>query len=336
MAKKKSKSRNASTKSKPQQRRPSLLSAQAQEALDAKIMSRPKADELRSHNISTSSDRVDPGLAGVAKKLERNLISNDLNSKLYTRGELADLQKQGIIRSDDAKVAPRLQAAKHKLEHNITRDEIGRLLDARQTQEDLAANNILTQNDRRMAPSIAGPAAALEHTMKKDKLTHLLEKRTSIIDLEKKHILNVSDGVAPAIQGPQKQLEKQLHKSNLYHALKHRPSVVELQNSGILPSRAQQQQFADAYDERDDDDDDEEEFEPAGYQRRSKNFHLTRILLKFVASMAEAGEISLQQKGLLKDLIVDQDNVILAVAETFDAENDVHDFKDSLVRLARV
>jgi len=71
-----------------------------------------------------------------------------------------------------------------------------------------------------------------------------------------------------------------------------------------------------------------------GHSRRSKNFHLTRILLKFVASMAQAGEISLEQKGFLKDLIVDQDQTILAVAETFDAENDLHDFKDSLLRLA--
>lgn len=40
-------------------------------------------------------------------------------------------------------------------------------------------------------------------------------------------------------------------------------------------------------------------YEPA-YQRRSKNFILTRILLKFVAHMSETGEISLQQKGYLK------------------------------------
>lgn len=70
------------------------------------------------------------------------------------------------------------------------------------------------------------------------------------------------------------------------------------------------------------------------HARRSKNFHLTRILLKFVASMGEVGELSLDAKGVLKDLIVDQDETILAVAETFDADNDIDDFKDSLARLA--
>ncbi len=74
----------------------------------------------------------------------------------------------------------------------------------------------------------------------------------------------------------------------------------------------------------------------SGYQRRSKNFHLTRILLKTVASMAEAGELTLPQKGLLKDRIVDQDTIILQVAETYDAENDLNDFKESLIQLAEI
>lgn len=50
--------------------------------------------------------------------------------------------------------------------------------------------------------------------------------------------------------------------------------------------------------------------------------------------MAQGGKLTLDQKGCLKDLIVDQDKTILAVAETFDVENDVNDFEDSLVRLS--
>ncbi len=44
-----------------------------------------------------------------------------------------------------------------------------------------------------------------------------------------------------------------------------------------------------------------------------------------------AGEISLQAKGYLKDLIVDQDKTILAVAETFDSENDINDVSPLVV-----
>jgi len=74
-------------------------------------------------------------------------------------------------------------------------------------------------------------------------------------------------------------------------------------------------------------------FEP-DYQRRSKCFHLTRILLKSVAEMSRIGELSLQKKGVLKDLIVDQDHTILTVAEMFDKDRDEEEFKDSLMRLA--
>lgn len=60
----------------------------------------------------------------------------------------------------------------------------------------------------------------------------------------------------------------------------------------------------------DDDEGEGEAMEPSGYQRRSRNFHLTRILLKFVANMATSNEISIQQKGLLKDRIVDQNEEV--------------------------
>ena len=53
------------------------------------------------------------------------------------------------------------------------------------------------------------------------------------------------------------------------------------------------------------------------------DFFCFRILLKFVAHMSETGEISLQQKGYLKDLIVDQNTLVLAAAEVFELDADV-------------
>jgi len=50
--------------------------------------------------------------------------------------------------------------------------------------------------------------------------------------------------------------------------------------------------------------------------------------------MADSGEITPAQKGFLKDLIVDQEKTVLSIADAFDADNDVHEFKDSLIRLA--
>jgi hypothetical protein len=155
--------------------------------------------------------------------------------------------------------------------------------------------------------------------------------------------------VAPAIQGPQRALERNLARANLYHALKGRPTVEELHEQGIYrlspedeaewsreheewARQAQAHQAAQRAQQR-------AASQPAAsapdaYQRKSKNFHLTRILLKFAASMSDSGEISATQKGFLKDLIVDQDTTILAIADQFDADNDVQEFKQALLQLA--
>lgn len=51
------------------------------------------------------------------------------------------------------------------------------------------------------------------------------------------------------------------------------------------------------------------------------------VVVVLMSCCVTAGEISLQAKGYLKDLIVDQDKSILSVAEAFDAENDIHDVR---------
>jgi hypothetical protein len=235
-------------------------------------------------------------------------------------------------------------AAAKQLERNLTKDALQRGLYAREqpTEEVLRAEQV--------APRLRQATVALERQMNKDKVSHLLEQRSDLHDLET-HGIAQSAAVAPALQRSQKELEKNLARSNLYHGLTGRPSIEELEERGIysaINSEEEEESYGEPHDDGEGYYEEEEEYfvgegdeqhyeqeeEGAVYQRRSKNFHLTRILLKFVASMAEAGEISLAQKGYLKDLVVDQDRTILAVAETFDAENDLHDFKDSLTRLA--
>lgn len=249
-------------------------------------------------------------------------------------------------------------------------DKIGRHVEYRISPSELYNNNVL--EDRNVAPALHAAAKKLERNIIGNNLNKSLNHRPSLVDLKMSNILQNTD-VAPSVQGLQNQLAKNLTKSNLYHALKHRPSLVELVEKGLYLNDADPFAPADEDDDDDEEydvvydaygnphyvgdyddqeyDDQEQDYEEddgqyydydepnevpvaASYQRRSKNFHLTRILLKFVASMAEAGEISIEQKGYLKDLIVDQDQTILAVAETFDAENDLQDFKDSLIRLS--
>lgn len=293
-----------------------------------------------------------PALQGVARQLERSIISDNLAQHLYDRDDQFDPRLLW-----GSNVAPALRSRKLQLERSITRDAVGHLLEGRPEPEDLIKAGIAQPMDR--ASRIQQMSRKLERSMTQDKIAHLLEKRSDIEALQNTAILKHTT-VAPSVQSAQLSLQKNLARSNLYHALKYRPSIVELQEKGYYPELDDdyfQYDGSDCYDEEgqyyedqsvyegddnnyEDDEEDEQEYDQyeeqvdSGYQRRSKNFHLTRILLKFVASMGEAGEVTVEQKGFLKDLIVDQDQTILAVAETFDAENDLHDFKDSLMRLA--
>lgn len=358
----------------PSRRRSSVLTEEQQDFLERRLQNRQAPPKPVAGGSNMASK-----LAQAAKKLERNMIADNLNQQLYAREE-EEVKNNSVFKASN--VAPNLRAAKVALEHSITRDQVGHLLEGRPDPQDLIKQGIV-QGPRR-ASRIQQMSKQLERNMTTDKVAHLLENRADVGDLQAKDILK-DTRVAPSLQSSQRRLSQNLAKSNLYHALKYRPSVVELIEKGVYPMPNDYDDYGEYYPEYDDEGDEyeeeqcydqeyvdgeeqyyedgdeyyedgQEEYYPeeqqqyydqqatyqaegyeqveAGYQRRSKNFHLTRILLKFVASMGEAGELSVEQKGFLKDLIVDQDQTILAVAETFDAENDLHDFKDSLVRLA--
>lgn len=72
------------------------------------------------------------------------------------------------------------------------------------------------------------------------------------------------------------------------------------------------------------------------YQRRSKMFHLTRILLRAAVALYDAKLITLTEKGALKDLIVDSHPDVLACAEQFDLTNDSESFKTHLIQIAKL
>ncbi|KMS93712.1 hypothetical protein BVRB_028720, partial [Beta vulgaris subsp. vulgaris] len=55
---------------------------------------------------------------------------------------------------------------------------------------------------------------------------------------------------------------------------------------------------------------------PSGCQK-TQRFLFSRMLLKLIAAMFEAGEITMAQKGTLKDFVVKQDPAILAAADLY-------------------
>jgi len=221
-------------------------------------------------------------------------------------------------------VAPALVSKRKQLEAAITRDKVGQALSERPDTSDLLKSNIIKGQ---ASSRLQATQRALERRMTENKVGQLLENRADVDELQHSNIIK-DNSVAAALQGPQRTLQRNLVKSNLFHALKSRPSIVELQQRGVYVPSQQEDEYETQQQQQQ-----QRDYEPS-YQRRSKNFHLTRILLKMVANMAEAGEITLQQKGSLKDLIVDQDRTILAVAESYDAENDLNELKESLIVLA--
>lgn len=83
---------------------------------------------------------VAPALAAVAKRLERNLIVDNLNQRLYNRADPASL---GATVTKGGNVAPRLRKAKAQLEQQITKDQLGRLLESRPDPDELVRSGIL-------------------------------------------------------------------------------------------------------------------------------------------------------------------------------------------------
>lgn len=159
--------------------------------------------------------------------------------------------------------------------------------------------------------------------------------------------------MAASLQPAQCDLRRNLTKATLFHALQTRPTRIDLEERGILTpesfagddvSLMEQNSTAKVISEvishsytdhvlklcaiQANDVTDTSPF-----QQRSRQFVLTRLLLKFVVNLSEAGEISIQQKGYLKDLIVDQDPATLAAAEVFEADGQIDEFKDTLLRL---
>lgn len=299
--------------------------------------------------ISADITESQPTEASITAKTERARIADSLSLHLEQRAPADKLVHL------HGTVAPALRAAQKRLEHNVTRDHVGRLLGAR-PQAELLSHRGITQ-PAGQAGRIQSAAKRLERNFTSNKIAHLLEHRAHAEDLQHKDILG-SQSVASSIQRPQRDLQKNLAKSNLYHALKFRPSITELMKKGVYPTPADEgEDKSDGeegdYEEEENGDKSPLEF-PDDFQatysafqkedaasrhhfyptKRSKCFHLTRVLLKNVATMAADGELSADQKGFIKDLIVDQDPTILAVAEAYDTEHDLEDFKDSIMRIA--
>lgn len=310
--------------------RTNLERSLAKDVVGRRIEQRPALDNLVQANIAVDTSLA-PSLHGPARALDRQRRADQLRAALAHRQ--APDQVKSVLPADD--VAPRLRQARIALENAFTRDHLKHMLGSRPSPDDLVRANILKAPSS-VAPALQATQQALEKQILADKLNDFIGTRQAPA---------ADEQAAASIQAVQRDLKRSIAKSNLYHALQSRPTALELQQRGILD---------DDYDEAclstnatasagpGPGDDAVGQFMPARHDSafddpldtRARSFLLTRTLLQAAAALYDAGEISQAQKGALKDLIVDQDPSILAAADLFDADGDVHDFKDTLVRLS--
>lgn len=295
-----------------------------------------------------------PALQGIAKTLDRKFTANTLSSKLESRPDMETLHEYGVVK-ESSSIAPRIQSVKRALEHNMIKDTLSHLLAARPTLEEFEALHIVPHSEQSVSAKIASAASKLQQAFTANQLSHLLATRPDVDQVQ--DVVQNDGRVAPSLRATSKKLEFEFSKNKLNQLLATRPSAVEVYERGIFsppqphPSLVPEYDDED-YDDEDQDDDDYEQdqyqghyaYTPANTQNfsgiipqqqdaQSRNFVLTRLLLKLVAHFAAHGLITLDQKGCLKDLIVDQHTLVLAAAEVFELDQDLFEMLDTLKRI---
>jgi hypothetical protein len=235
-----------------------------------------------------------------------------------------------------------LAANAKALQRGMTRNSISMHLHSRPNMAEVLSSGVMKQSN--VAPSLRRASLALSNKMKKDSVSQHLESRPDLQTLKDWNILETTE-VAPAIQATQRKLKSNLARSNLYHALGARKSINELYDAGIYQP----------VDEPESSSSESEDSEEEQYYREAREqvatvdtqqqqqegpsegerFQYTVLLLRYVVVLHNAGDITQEEKGQLKDKIVAQDTTILAIAECFAYDSSFEDFRTSLHALVR-
>ena len=298
------------------------------------LQTRPDHDQLVRAGIlqgGGASGRIQ----AMQRRLSQQMTADRISQLLGRRADYATLQQQGVIQG--SLVAPRLQGVQQQLGRNITRSQLTHLLSRRPSIEELEEKHIYipvaipgdepgqwqrvdydpetgrpvgehgggSEGDGYGEDGAEGGAGGEGVDVDEDEAGAQYEAA------RREEARQYAAAVAQSQQQQQQQQQQQRVTAE----------AVSASAAAAAAAAAAATSVSD--------------LSRASYQRRSKNFHLTRLLLKIVAQMSEAGEISLPMKGVLKDLIVDQDPTILALAEHFDTESDIVDFKRSLISLGQ-
>ncbi|CAI5715143.1 hypothetical protein KXD40_008423 [Peronospora effusa] len=287
------------------------------EKIDHLLEERPDLEDLEQRNVlPMTSSTVASSLQGVQKQLQQKMNVDELSHRLETRPDVQELRDHAIVHGDD-NVAPSLQATQEKLQRQLNSDKVNQHLTNRPSIEELRTTGLL-ETSGELAPSLTATAKKLERNLVQNQVSHLLESRPEKEELVSHNILEDQDvAVAPVLQGTKHQLEHQLKTDQVARQLRQRPSVTELEEKGII---------------------DEGEL---GEDRVLKKCTLSpraryALALKATSRIAADKLISAEEKSRLKDLILSDDEKIVAALECYEMDENIEEMLDTLYRVAKV
>lgn len=202
-----------------------------EDAVARAIDQRPSMSELLDANIAENR-AVAPVLAKVAKQLEREIIKDTLNQKLYAREDVDQLEKRELIKgmpSSSSSPHARMQLNIHTHTHTSTQCR-RRVRHAPLTYMNVCVS---THTGSAVAPRLRAPKAALEHALTRDAVGHLLEMRPEADDLMRSNVL-ASTPLSHKIAASAKQLAHRMTVDRVGHLLEKRSEIDLLQHANVL------------------------------------------------------------------------------------------------------
>ena len=166
--------------------------------------------------------------------------------------------------------------------------------------------------------------------MRRDSLTRKLEARPTIEDLVAQNIVKeMPSGVSTNLQQKSNELELNMTKSRLKQRLDTRPSTEQL--TAVFPNIFTARSPP-PYNSK------KVAYESSLDENGDRTVLRTRyaIALKAAFRLMSTGQITADEKGVLKELILDHDNRVFGAIEVYELDHDAAELLDSLYRIAKL
>ncbi|KAJ0407670.1 hypothetical protein ATCC90586_001852 [Pythium insidiosum] len=285
------------------------------EKVDRALQRRKSIEEVQDAGILKSPED--------AEKLAQ--VAESIGEKIEARPDQDEMLKvnEHILNPTGAnrRLSGVLASTAKELEKKITADKIDRHLGSRPEPDTVLDTNV--------APSLQSIQKKLQRQMSSDELSHRLESRPDVQELKDQGI--VKEGIAPSLQATQDKLQRQMNADRVHQSLVKRPSLDELSAQGLLDKA--DTQLAPSL--------------TATAKKLERNLvqnHVAHLLEtrpdkdELVSShILEADNlISPDEKARLKDLILTDDEKVIAAIECYELDQDIEEMLDTLYRVAKL